>query len=267
MLSKAPAEVQIRFSERVEPSASSIIILAPDGSRADLSNSGPDPADSRVYRVGLKDKGAGSYTVSWEVISSDDGHFTKGAYIFSVGKEKSTAATEAAGFQTIHSSSVPEALTLAVELIGDAFILGALIVLAFILRPMRRYFPEVRSDESQFIRRFQSLFILGCILALAGGVAYLIYKADDLASLQETTFQAAWSSFIPTTSALYTIYRMLGAAFLLIGFLVMRKRLILSRADHENRICVIHGSGADRSIAARVSAMPPPPPSRLHSAC
>ena len=225
VLSKAPAEVQIHFSERVEPRASSIIVLAPDGSRADLSNSGPE-ADPRVYRVGLKDEGAGSYTVSWEVISSDDGHFTKGAYIFSVGKEKFTAATEAAGFQTVHSSSVPEALTLAVELIGDASILGALIVLAFILRPMRKYFSEVRSDEPQFIRRFQSLFILGCILALAGGVAYLIYKADDLASLQETTFQAAWSSFIPTTSALYTIYRMLGAAFLLIGFLVMRKRFI-----------------------------------------
>ena len=61
VLSKAPVEVQIHFSERVEPRASSIIVLAPDGSRADLSNSGPDPADSRVYRVGLKDEGAGSY--------------------------------------------------------------------------------------------------------------------------------------------------------------------------------------------------------------
>ena len=58
----------------------------------------------------------------------------------------------------------------------------------------------------QFVRRFQSLFILGCILALAGGVAYLIYKADDLASLQETTFQAAWSSFHPHhLGALYDI--------------------------------------------------------------
>ncbi len=218
--------MQIHFSERVEPRASSIIVLAPDGSRADLANSAPDPADPRVYRVGLKDRGAGSYTVSWEVISSDDGHFTKGAYVFSVGNERPSAATEASGFQTVHSSSVPEALTLAVELIGDALILGALIVFAFIWRPMRTHFPELNSDEPEFFRRFQFLFILGCILALAGGIAYLIYKTNDLTSLQETTFIAAWGSFITTTSALYTIYRMLGAAFLLIAFLVMQKRFI-----------------------------------------
>ena len=226
VLSKAPAEVQIHFSERVEPRASSIIVLAPDGSRADLSNSAPDPADPRVYRVGLKDGGAGSYTVSWEVISSDDGHFTKGAYVFSVGNERPSANAEAGGFQTVHSSSVPEALTLAVELIGDAFILGALIVLAFIWRPMRRHFPELKSEEPEFVRRFRFLFILGCILALAGGLAYLIYKTNELASLQETTFTAAWGSFITTTSALYTVYRMLGAGFLLITFLVMQKRFI-----------------------------------------
>src|SRR6201998_4910020 len=100
VLSKAPAEVQIRFSERVEPRASSMVVLAPDVCRADLSNSGPDPADPRVYRVGLKDGGAGSYTVSWEVISSDDGHFTKGAYVFSVGNERPSATTEAGGVHT-----------------------------------------------------------------------------------------------------------------------------------------------------------------------
>lgn len=225
VLSKAPSEVQIHFSERVESRASSIVVLAPDGSRADLSNSAPDPADPRVYRVDLKDGGAGSYTVSWEVISSDDGHFTKGAYIFSVGNARSSATTEASGFQTVHSSSVPEAFTLAVELIGGAVILGALLVFAFLWRPMRRHFPEVKSLEHEFIRRFRFLLILGCILALAGGVAYLIYKTNDLAGLQETTFTAAWGSFITTTSALNAVYRMLGAGFLLIASQVMQKRL------------------------------------------
>jgi copper transport protein len=228
VLSKAPSEVQIHFSERVEPRASSIVVLAPDGSRADLSDSAPDPADPRVYRVDLKDGGAGSYTVSWEVISSDDGHFTKGAYVFSVGNARSSATTEASGFQTVHSSSVPEALTLAVELVGDAVILGALLVFAFLWRPMRRYFPEVKSVEDEFARRFQLLLILGCSLALAGGVAYLIYKTNDLAALQEITFTAAWGSFITTTSALYTVYRMLGAGFLLITFQVVQKRLFLA---------------------------------------
>jgi methionine-rich copper-binding protein CopC/putative copper export protein len=225
ILLKAPTEVQIHFSERLEPRGSSIAILAPDGSRADLSNSAPDPADPRVFRVGVRDSGAGSYTVSWEVISSDDGHFTKGAYIFSVGNPSPSATTEGSGFQTVHSSSVPEALTLAVELVGDAMILGALLVLAFIWRLMRRHFPEVKSDEYEFIGRFKFLLRFGCIMALAGGFAYLIYKTSDLASLQEITFSSAWASFLVTTSALFTVYRMLGAGFLLVASQITQKRL------------------------------------------
>jgi methionine-rich copper-binding protein CopC/putative copper export protein len=225
VLAKAPTEIQIHFSERVEPRVSSITVLAPDGSRADLSNSAPDPADPRIYRVGVKDGGTGTYTVSWEVISADDGHFAKGAYVFSVGKARPSATTDAGGFQTVHSSSVPEALTLAIELIGDALILGALLVLAFLWRPMREHFAEVNSEEHAFDRRFQILILLGCSLALAGGLAYLLYKTSELASLQEISFTKAWGPFVSTTSALSTIYRMLGVGFLLIAFQAMRKRI------------------------------------------
>ncbi|MGA7791648.1 MAG: copper resistance protein CopC [Candidatus Acidiferrales bacterium] len=228
VLSQAPTEIQIHFSERVEPRVSSITVLAPDGSRADLSNSAADPADPRVYRVGLKDGGAGTYTVSWQVISADDGHFAKGAYVFSVGNARPGGTTDSGGFQTVHSSSVPEALTLAIELIGDALILGAFLVFAFIWRPMRKHFPEVLSEEHEFVRRFQILIALGCVLALAGGLAYLFYKASELAKLQESTLAKAWGPFISTTSALSTIYRMLGVAFLLIAFQIVRKRLFLS---------------------------------------
>src|ERR1700683_3005703 len=80
VLAKTPAGIQIHFSERLEPRVSGITVIGPDGSRADLGNSAPDAKDPRIYRVGLRDAGPGTYTVSWEVISSDDGHFTKGAY-------------------------------------------------------------------------------------------------------------------------------------------------------------------------------------------
>jgi copper transport protein len=225
VLSQTPSEVQIHFSERVEPRVSSITVLAPDGSRADLANSAPDPADPRIYRVGLKDRGPGTYTVSWEVISSDDGHFAKGAYVFSVGNARPSASTDAGGFQTVHSSSVPEASTLALELIGDALILGALIILAFVWRPMREHFPKATFYESEFARRFQLLIITGCTLAVTGGVAYLLYKTNELATLQETTFAKAWGPFLATSSALATIFRMLGVIFLLIAFRVARKRI------------------------------------------
>ena len=229
VLSRAPEKIQIHFSERVEPRVSSIAVIGPNGSRVDLSNSAPDPADPRVYQVGLKDGGPGEFTqCRGRVISSDDGHFAKGAYVFSVGIKGPGAAASTGGFQTVHSSSVPEALTLALELIGDALILGALLALAFIWRPMRRNFPEVQTNEIEFDRRFQYLFIFGCAAALAGGLAYLLYKTDELASLQQTAFANAWRPFVSTASALSTIYRMLGVGFLLAAFLARKKKLFLS---------------------------------------
>jgi copper transport protein len=228
VLPQAPAKIQIHFSERVEPHVSSIAVIGPNGSRADLADSAPDPADSRVFQVDLKDGGPGNYTVSWEVISSDDGHFAKGAYVFSVGSTGPGAAVDTGGFQTVHSSSVPEASTLALELIGDALVLGALLALAFIWRPMRRHFPEVKSSEVEFDKRFQFLLILGCSMALAGGLAYLLYKTDELASLQQTSFSNSWGLFIATASARSTIYRMLGAGFLLAAFLAKKNKIFLA---------------------------------------
>ncbi|HLJ16950.1 MAG TPA: copper resistance protein CopC [Bryobacteraceae bacterium] len=228
VLAQTPAKIQIHFSERVEPRVSSIVVIGPSGARADLADSAPDPADPRVFQVDLKDGGPGNYTVSWEVISSDDGHFAKGAYVFSVGSQGPAAAADTGGFQTVHSSSVPEASTLALELIGDALILGALLALAFIWRPMRRHFPEVKAGEVEFDKRFQFLFILGCGMALAGGLAYLLYKTDELASLQQTAFASAWGPFVATASAGSTIYRMLGVGFLLVAFVARKGRIFLA---------------------------------------
>ena len=95
----------------------------------------------------------------------------------------------------------------------------------FIWRPIRKHFPEMFSEDAAFLRRFRILFSSGCVMALAGGVAYLIYKTNELATLQETPFAAAWGPFIHTTSALYTIYRLLGVSFLLIACLTFCKQI------------------------------------------
>jgi methionine-rich copper-binding protein CopC/putative copper export protein len=225
VLSRTPQEVIIHFSERVEPNVSSVIVMAPDGSRAELKG-GIDDNDRRTYRVALKDAGPGTYTVSWKVISADDGHFAKGAYVFSVGRGTLATTAENSGFQTVHSSGVPEASTLTLELIGDALMLGAFVVFAWIWRPLRRHFPEVKSVEDAFARRFQIMTFTGGGMALAGGVAYLIYKTNELATLQEMSFGAAWGPFLTTTAARYTIYRLLGAALVLAASKSKREQIL-----------------------------------------
>ena len=104
--------------------------------------------------------------------------------------------------------------------------MGALIVLVFIWRPIRNHFGESKAEDAAFGVRFRILIFVGCAMALAGGIAYLIYKTDELATLQETTFGAAWGPFIHTTAAIYTLYRMSGVCFLLIVSLLAGKQIL-----------------------------------------
>ncbi len=233
LLQASPSLISIDFSERVEPRVSGIAVFGPDGSKVNLDGApglaSPDPADQRRLTIGIKDGGEGSYTVSWHVISADDGHFTKGAYIFSVKSASPVGAGNASEeFQIVHSSSIPEAAAISLEMIGEAILLGSFIVLAFIWRPTKKYSGRIgAAEDAIFSRRFNLAVIGGFVLVLLGGISYLIYKANDLSYLQETSFQEAFSSFLSTTAALYTIYRMVGAA-LVVGIFEFRKKSIFA---------------------------------------
>jgi copper transport protein len=85
ILERAPEWVRIHFSERIEPKASSIFVFGPDGSRIDEGNAAMDPQNPHFYSISLKEGKPGTCTVSWQVVSADDGHLTKGAFIFLVG--------------------------------------------------------------------------------------------------------------------------------------------------------------------------------------
>jgi copper transport protein len=85
VLSQAPQEIMIRFSERVEMRASSVQVFDTHGRRIDDGQAAVDPRDPWLYRVGLRHAEEGVYTISWRVMSADDGHVTEGAQVFVVG--------------------------------------------------------------------------------------------------------------------------------------------------------------------------------------
>src|SRR5687768_12398400 len=86
VLHEAPREITIRFSERVEARASSLQVLDAHGIRIDEGKATIASEDPWLYRLVLPPLGAGVYTVSWRVMSADDGHVTDGAYVFVVGE-------------------------------------------------------------------------------------------------------------------------------------------------------------------------------------
>ena len=84
-LPRPPVQIELFFSEALEPSFSSITVLSSDGANVDSNDSRVDANDSTRMTVSLRSIPDGVYTVSWKALSSVDGHLTTGSFPFAVG--------------------------------------------------------------------------------------------------------------------------------------------------------------------------------------
>jgi copper transport protein len=84
-LERAPAAVTLRFSERPDPGLSTVRVLDSGGRVVAGGPAQPvagRPLELRVPAAGLA---AGSYMVTWRIVSAVDGHRTDGVFGFGVG--------------------------------------------------------------------------------------------------------------------------------------------------------------------------------------
>jgi methionine-rich copper-binding protein CopC len=79
-IASAPREVTLRFTQDIEPAFSSATITDASGQRVDV---GKPVISGNLMRLSLREIGAGSYRVSWHVLSVDT-HTTEGAFNFGV---------------------------------------------------------------------------------------------------------------------------------------------------------------------------------------
>jgi copper transport protein len=203
---RIPASVRIQFSERIEPDASSITVFAPDGSRADTNHGAPDPSNPRIFTVGLRDAGAGTYTVSWQVVSRDDGHLTKGGYAFSVGKPVDPSQANTTLLEVIHSSTTSQAAAIGAELVGQSMFLGVLATIALLWKvlPQRRI-PDLQ--QSKFESASSSAVAFAALLMTFGISSFLILKTVDLQQSRSATFAEAFLTFLSTVDGRFAVYR------------------------------------------------------------
>ncbi len=195
--SAAPAEISIRFTERIEPEVSTITVFDPNGQRTQ-SQATVSKEDRRTLRMPLVATGTGTYTVSWNVVSADDGHFTRGAFSFAVGKASSGALALGTNYQVVHSSPAPEAVTIWLELLGQACIAGVLLLWWL----CRKRFPQVDA-------RFRTIMWIGAGLIVCGTAGYLYLKADELRLAQETSFNLALQQFASTAAGWSALLRLI----------------------------------------------------------
>lgn len=83
---KSPTQVQIWFSEEVEPKFSEIQVLDSSGARVDRADSKVASDDPQSLIVSLQPNlPDGTYTVVYRNVSRDDGHAVKSSYSFGIG--------------------------------------------------------------------------------------------------------------------------------------------------------------------------------------
>lgn len=219
-VSEAPNEVRIRFSERLEHGASRMSIADENGVRV----SGPsfvDASNPYILVAPLEADENGAYLVSWSVVSSDDGHFTKGGYTYVVGE--GTIPVAAAQSQVVQLSALPEATAIAVELAGNSLLLGALFIFLFVLRPLRQDMSETERKAAG--RRVIYILFAGVVLALVGGAVHVGLKTLELASLHAIALAEAIPLYLGTVSGSATVGRMLAILAFGIVLLVSRKQI------------------------------------------
>jgi methionine-rich copper-binding protein CopC len=90
-----PTNITILYSERPEQKVSYIHVLNSQNERIDNNNFKITGQDERGGSVTLDSTklSSGTYTISWLVLSKDDGHITKGSYVFSITDTTSSTNT------------------------------------------------------------------------------------------------------------------------------------------------------------------------------
>jgi copper resistance protein C len=83
LLKRAPDEVQLHFSERLEPAYSSVRVLNDRDAQVDRQDSRVDRANRALLRVTLPPLPPGKYTVRWRVLSID-ADVTEGSFTFRI---------------------------------------------------------------------------------------------------------------------------------------------------------------------------------------
>lgn len=222
-LGTGPAEVSIRFSERLEDGASSLKVEG-GGSIVSQGSARVDLSDTRRLSIFLGTLSQGTYKVTWSVVSADDGHFTRGSYFFAVGEAVATSSS-VEEFELVTKTANTEALGMTAELMGNGFLWAVLLFFAFGVRPILKSFVK----ERPLVERLCTRVVWGAAaLMLCGGLIQLGVKASDLSGLHDIGFWQGSLLYIGTAGGLATLWRIGAVILFTILFTLLRKKIFIA---------------------------------------
>lgn len=136
VLDSPPTQVELFFSETLEPAFSTIRVFDATGMQVDSGDSHVDSADSTHLLVSLRSLPNGIYTVSWQVLSAVDGHILNGTFSFAVGAENTAALIAAT--QTSPGTELPlgEAIARWLLYLSAAILTGTILFFLTVWSPV-----------------------------------------------------------------------------------------------------------------------------------
>lgn len=168
VLLQSPSQVEIFFSEPLEPQLSSIRVFDSNNISMDAGDVRVDPADPTRMTVSLHSLNDGVYTVTWTAVSTIDGHQTTGSFPFAVGNANANAVQEiqqSTTFRLPFSTLFSKFLMLA----SLAILLGQSFFIALVWKPA----VKANTDEVGRPSLWSSLYrmgLVGVLIAIGLGV-------------------------------------------------------------------------------------------------
>ena len=175
VLSLAPEEIRLWFTERLEAQFSSITVLNSQGTQIETPASVVDSIDPTQISIKpprtLPDD---VYTVSWQVLSADDGHTTRGSFSFTIGDADLAGKAVTATDDSIPISS---AGSRAVNLWTLALLVGSLAFWVF------TWSPAVPQSYPLVERRMNTVIAVGWVLVGLASVLMLLMQTATTANI------------------------------------------------------------------------------------
>jgi copper transport protein len=188
-LDRAPAQIELFFSEALEPGFSTITVLDTNGIQVDNADARVDPTDPTHLTVSLRSLADGVYTASWQVLSAVDGHVTAGAFPFAVGEVAPDALASAGQSSRTIKLSVG-------EIVGKWFVFLAAAALTgsglFVLAVWGPALREVSAkDNTEFDAPWPRLITLALVMLVVGNVVALLTHVGQVSGGE---IAAPWSN-------------------------------------------------------------------------
>ncbi len=184
ILSVAPQQVRMWFSEDLNPVLSTAVVVNAENQRVDNRDAHVSSNDPREMDVTLMSNlPPAVYIVVWRSDSNDDGHILRGSFIFTLARPDGTVPTLSGnttpGQDALGGSNLSGLYTgqvdgptlfnlIAITLVelGAVFWVGAQLWLVFVLQPVSDDHKEQSKTNQQVQLRFERLFSFPTLLML-----------------------------------------------------------------------------------------------------